>query len=340
VIAVLGGGVAGVALARALALRGRRDVVVFDPGPPGAGSTGRAFGGFRTQQGSPLNVALSLASRAYFEARADRIDFRPVGYLYLAGAPAWVEELRARAELQRAQGLPVEHPDPRALAPFLAADGVAATNYCALDGVYRPALVLDCLAAEAREAGAELRYGAAAGPAELEAADQVAVCAGAWSRAAGEALGVRLDVSPLERGIFQVGPFGWLSPRTPVTLEVDTGYHFRERDGRLLVIGPGDPNDWTHHREWLARMVPAAAVERPEAHWTGLYEMTPDHHPLVGETERPGVWACCGFSGHGVMHAPAVAGCLAAMMLGDAPTVDISPLDPRRREPLVDRTQL
>src|SRR5437660_12876272 len=88
VITILGGGVAGAALAWALARRGRRDVVVVDPRPVGSGSTARAFGGFRTQQGSPLNVALSLASRPFFEARADRIDFRSVGYLYLASSPA------------------------------------------------------------------------------------------------------------------------------------------------------------------------------------------------------------------------------------------------------------
>ena len=339
-IAVLGGGVAGAALAWALTRRGRRDVVVFDPQPRGSGSTARAFGGFRTQQGSRINVALALASRPFFEARAERIDFRSVGYLYLASQPAWVEELRLRAEFQVAQGLPIEHPVPGSVVPFLQAEGVAATISCRLAGVYVPALILSCLAEEAAAAGAEFRYGVAAGPADLERADAVAVCAGAWSRQVAQGLGVRLDVSPLERGIFQVGPFDWVPPSTPVTLEVDSGYHFRERDGRLLVIGPGDPNDWSHHREWLARFVPQAAVERPERHWTGLYEMTFDHHALVGETERPGVWASCGFSGHGVMQAPAVADCLAAMMLGSTPPIDISALSPLRSEALVDPTQL
>ena len=336
----MGGGVAGAALAWALARRGRRDVVVLDPRPMGSGSTGKAFGGFRTQHGSPINVALSLASRPFFEARAERIDFRPVGYLYLAREAAWVEELRLRAEFQRSQGLPVEHPEPGALVPFLETAGVAATNYCRLDGVYRPAHVLGCLVEEAAAAGAQFRYGAAPARAEVEAADAVAICAGAWSRAAGQELGVRLDVTPLERGVFQVGPFEWLTPDTPVTLEVDTGYHFRERDARLLVIGPGDPDDWSHHRDWLARFVPRAATEQPEDHWTGLYEVTFDHHPLVGETEREGVWASCGFSGHGVMQAPAVADCLAAMMLGDSPPIDVRPLSPLRREALVDTTQL
>ncbi|HXM56731.1 MAG TPA: FAD-binding oxidoreductase [Candidatus Dormibacteraeota bacterium] len=339
-IAVLGGGVAGAALAWALGQRGRRDVVVYDPLPAGSGSTARAFGGFRTQQGSPINVALSLSSRPFFEARADRIDFRSVGYLYLARGDEAVRELRARAELQCEQGLPVEHPDPTALVPFLDATGIQETNYCALDGTYQPLEILGCLVEEATAAGAEFRYGTEARPADLEAAEMVAVCAGIWSRAVGQELGVRLEVTPEERGIFQAGPYDWLPAAVPVTLELDTGYHFRERDGRLLLIGPDGPREWTGIRDWVRRMAPRTAVDQPEAHWSGFYEVTFDHHPLVGATEREGVWASCGFSGHGVMQAPAVGDCLAAMMLGQTPPIDISALSPLRTEQLVDRTQL
>jgi sarcosine oxidase subunit beta len=340
VIAILGGGVAGAALAWALTARGRRDVVVFDPLRQGSGSTAKAFGGFRTQQGSPINVALSLASRPFFAARAERVGFRSVGYLYLATSEESAAELRGRAEFQRSQGLPVEHPEPSGLVPFLNATGVVGTNYCALDGTYLPVEILGCLVEEAIAAGAEFRYGVEARPADLAAAEAVVVCAGMWSRKGGEELGVRLDVTPWERGVFQVGPFEWLGPEVPVTLEMDSGYHFRERDGRLLVIGPGDPRDWASARRWLCRFAPAAGVERPEAHWTGFYEMTFDHHPLVGETERPGVWASCGFSGHGVMQAPAIADSLAAMMLGLTPPIDVSALSPLRTEGLVDPTQL
>ena len=339
-IAILGGGVAGAALAWALTGRGRRDVVVFDPFRMGAGSTAKAFGGFRTQQGSPINVALSLTSRPFFAARAERVHFRSVGYLYVASSEEVAAELRRRAEFQRSQGLPIEHPEPRTLVPFLSLEGVVAANYCALDGTYLPVEILGCLVEEATAAGAEFRYGVEARPADLDAAEMVVVCAGMWSRKVGEEMGVRLDVTPWERSVFQVGPFGWLTPDVPVVLDADTGYHFRERDGRLLVIGPGDPRDWTSVREWLCRFAPQAGVERPEALWTGDNEMTLDHQPLVGATERPGVWASCGFSGHGVMQAPGVADCLAAMMLGMSPPVDVSALSPLRTEGLVDPTQL
>jgi sarcosine oxidase, subunit beta len=338
-ITILGGGIAGAAAAWALARRGRRDVVLFDPLPISSGSTGRALGGFRTQHGSALNITLSLASRPFFEARSERIDFRSVGYLYLAETAEAAAELRRRSEFQRAQGLPIEHPEATSLVPLLETSDVIATNYCRLDGVYLPSRVLDCFAREAREAGADLRYGSEASASDLEA-EAVVICGGIWAPRLGGLLGVELEVAPVERGVFQVGPFEWLSPQVPVTLDAGSGYHFRERDGRLLVIGPGDPYRWEHHREWLAHRLPRAAVERPEAHWTGFYEVTPDHHPLVGATERPGVWASCGFSGHGVMHSPAVADCLAAMILGETPPIDISALSPLRTQALVDVTQV
>lgn len=338
-ITILGGGVAGAALARALACRGRRDVVVFDPRQPGAGSTGRALGGFRTQHGSELNIRLSLLSWPFFEARRDTVRFQAHGYLYLAETEAAARELARRAELQQGLGLPIEHPEPRALLPFLSDGDLHGSNFCTLDGLYLPALVLECLVAEAQEAGASFRYGVTAGSDDLEA-ELVVVAAGTWSREVGRRLGVQLAVEPLERGVFQVGPFDWLPERVPMTLEAGSGYHFREREGRLLVMGPGEQGEWEHFRRWLELRAPRAAAERPEAHWSGEYEMTFDQHPLLGPTERPGVWAMCGFSGHGVMHSPAAAEGLAAMILGDTPPLDLSALSPLRTEPLLDATQL
>ena len=339
-IAVLGGGVAGAALAWGLARR-RASVTVFDPRPAGQGSTGAALGGFRTQHGSELNIRLSLAARPWFAERAARVGFESNGYLYIAEDGPVAAELARRAELQRGCGLPIEHPQPSDLVPFFTADGCPGANFCALDGLYRPPLVLAAFTEEAQAAGADFRYGSAAMASDLERAEAVAVCAGVWSAEVGAELGVRLAVEPLERVVWDVGRFGFLAGRpVPMTLEAGSGYHFRERDGSLLVMVPGDQHDFGHVREWLRRRIPAAAVERPAGCWHGSYEVTFDHHPLVGATGRPGVWASCGFSGHGVMHSPAVGDSLAAMMLGETPAVDLSPLSPLRTQPLHDLTQL
>lgn len=338
-IAILGGGIAGAALARALALRGARDVVVFDPHPPATGSTGRAAGGFRTQFTSKLNIDLALASRPFFVERAAQIGFRPVGYLFVAEDAQSARELERRAALQIAAGLPITHPDPASVAPFLDPSGIVGANFCALDGTFSPPALLRRVIEEAREAGASFRYESPVRPEEL-AAEVVVVAAGVWSREVGAALGVDLAVEALERGVFQVAPGFPVPELTPFIIDATGGWAMRERGGRLLVMPPSDPANWEKLRAWLQRRMPAGAFEQPEDHWTGNYEMTFDQHPLVGETSRRGVWACCGFSGHGVIHSPAVAESLAAMILGQTPPIDISAFDPQRIEALSEIKQM
>jgi sarcosine oxidase, subunit beta len=338
-VTILGAGVAGASLAFALAKHGRRDVVIFDPAPAPAGSTSKALGGFRTQHGSELNIALALASRSFFVQRAKYVHFQPNGYLYLAETPEVAEELRLRADIQRAFGLPIEHPDPRAIVPWLDTSGIEGANYCSLDGLYVPLDVLGCYVEEARELGVDFRIGAEAGSRDLDA-DVVVVACGVWSPEVGSKLGVTLAVEAVERGVFITGPYDWLGDKVPMTLEAGSGFHFRERDRRLWVIGPGDQHEWGPVRDWLAMRAPRAAVPQPDGYLSGNYEVTFDHHPLVGETSRPGVWSSCGFSGHGVMHSPAVADSLAAMINGDSPRIDIRALSPQRVEPLIDSTQL
>lgn len=338
-ITILGGGITGAALARALAVRGYREVVVFDPRPAASGSTGNAMGGFRTQFAGKINIDLSLASRPFFTTRAESIHFQPTGYLYLAEKKTAVDELRWRAELQVAAGLPITHPDPASLLPFFDTTGISAANFCSLDGTYHPPSILHLLIEEAHEAGVEFRYGCEAQPQDLDA-DIVVIACGIWSSQVGASFGVHLPVKPVERGVFQVKPKVPLPPTVPFTIGVDTGWSLRERDGRLLIKFQGDPYNWEPIHCWLEQHIPTASADQPEDHWTGFYEMTPDQHPLVGQTARPGLWTSCGFSGHGVMHAPAVADGLAAMILGQTPPVDISVFSPLRTEPLVDFTQV
>ncbi|MDQ6879413.1 MAG: FAD-binding oxidoreductase [Candidatus Dormibacteraeota bacterium] len=338
-VTILGAGVAGSALAWALARRGRKDVVVFDPSPVPEGSTSKALGGFRTQHGSELNIALALASRDFFVRRAERIHFQPNGYLYLGDTPDAADELRRRAEMQRALGLPIEHPDPRSIVPWLDTKGIEGANYCSLDGLYIPLDVLGSFVEEAHELGVDFRPGMKAGARDLNAGIVVVAC-GVWSPGVATSLGVTLNVEAVERGVFITGPYDWLGDKVPMTLEAGSGFHFRERDRRLWVMGPGEQRDWGRIRDWLAVRLPRAVVPEPEGHLACNYEVTFDHHPLVGETSRAGVWSSCGFSGHGVMHSPAVADNLAAMINGDSPPLDIRGLSPQRTEPLMDSTQL
>lgn len=64
------------------------------------------------------------------------------------------------------------------------------------------------------------------------------------------------------------------------------------------------------------------------AHFAGLYEVTPDAHPIFGETPVDGFYVCAGFSGHGFMHGPVAGKLMAEILLdGKSSVVDVSMLD-------------
>lgn len=63
----------------------------------------------------------------------------------------------------------------------------------------------------------------------------------------------------------------------------------------------------------------------------GCYEVSPDDHAILGESGAPGFYLANGFSGHGVMHAPAAGLVMAELLVeGQASTIDIAPLSVRR----------
>ena len=120
-----------------------------------------------------------------------------------------------------------------------------------------------------------------------------------------------------------------------MTIEAETGFHFRRR-GSSLVLAMTDPRprwgweavvDESLVPDRLARLAhrypPAAGAEIEEA-WAGLYDMTPDAHPVIGRV-ADGVFAACGFSGHGFMQSPAVGRALSEEILAGRSSFDLSP---------------
>ena len=85
-------------------------------------------------------------------------------------------------------------------------------------------------------------------------------------------------------------------------------------------------------RQRLAHRAPILGDLQIVSAYAGLYEMSPDAHPIIGWAPgAPGLLLCNGFSGHGIMHSPIVGRLVAELILdGAARTVDISPLRPSR----------
>ena len=319
----------GASVAFHLASLGARDVVLADRRGIAAGATSKAMGGVRQQFSTTAEVRLAQASIRFFEELGPPL-FEQVGYLFLATTEEGLAELEERRELQAELGVPVERVDPSFVDGLRTDDVVGAVN-CASDGVADPPAVTRELVRRALKLGIELREGADAATID---ADVLVIACGPWSGELAAKHGVELPIRPLCRQLLETGPLE-LPEGLPMVLEAENGFHFRRRGGKL-VLAMSDPEprwgfeervDESLIADRLARLhhrYPAAADATIERSWAGLYDMTPDAHPILGEI-ADGVYAACGFSGHGFMQSPAVGRALAEEILGESPSLDLSP---------------
>jgi sarcosine oxidase subunit beta len=330
-VVVAGAGAVGASIAFHLALRGADDVVLADVGEIASGATGKAMGGVRQQFSTAPEVRLAQASVRLFQELGAPL-FEQVGYLFLATTDAGLAELRERATTQRELGVPVEDVDP-ATVPGLRTDDVRGAVICREDGVADPAGVTRELVRRAAHGGVDVREHTDA--LELDA-DVLVLACGARSPRVARALGIELPVRPLVRQLTDVGPAAAVPPDLPMTIEGENGFHFRRvaPDRIRLAMGEASPR-WGDREEvddglvedWRARLsfrFPPAAGAPVVRSWAGLYDMTPDAHPIIG-TVADGVYVACGFSGHGFMQAPAVGAAVADELLDGGSSFDLSP---------------
>lgn len=172
--------------------------------------------------------------------------------------------------------------------------------------------------------------------------------AGPWAKAIGRYCGVDVPVEPERRHIFIATPErggSWDAPewegRMPrskvLVIDFESTFYFH-REGPGLLFGMGDPDetpgfDITVRWDFLpkvtevaVRRLPAMAEAAVSHAWAGLYEMTPDHNPIIGpSSDVQGFYTIAGFSGHGFQHAPAAGRILADVMTGRDPKFDLSP---------------
>jgi sarcosine oxidase, subunit beta len=325
-IVIAGAGVVGASIAYHLALLGERDVVLADRDEIASGATGKAMGGVRQQFSTEAEVRLARESVRFFQELGPSL-FEQVGYLFLATTEAGAERLRERMELQRELGVPVVAVDPSRV-DGLRVDDVAAAGACWEDGVAEPAAITRELVARAAARGVDVRERTDAR--DLDA-DVLVIAAGAGS----PELWPDLPIRPLCRQLVEVGPLAALPADLPMTIEDETTFHFRRRGETLrLAMTEAEPR-WTDRQEveeafvddWRARLAhrypPAAGAPVVRA-WAGLYDMTPDAHPIIGWV-GDGVYAACGFSGHGFMQSPAVGRAAAEELVHGESDLDLSP---------------
>jgi sarcosine oxidase subunit beta len=361
-VVIVGGGVIGTSAAFHLAEAGV-DVVLVERAQLGSGSTSRAAGGVRAQFSDALNIQIAQRSLEAFRAFATRpgweIDLKRSGYLFVLSREADMAEFEAGVALQNRHGVPsrmLGSDEARALCPLLAGDDILGASFSPDDGHATPEAVVQGYAFAARALGAHLRVGCEVTGIDTDgeritavrtsggvvATDVVICAAGAWSRACGEMVGVTLPVTPVRRQILFTEPMDGLPTDLPFTIDFASSFYFH-REGPGLLMGmshtgeqPGfaleTTDDWVPDLlEVASRRAPRIAEAGIKGGWAGLYEVTPDHNAIIGESGRVSRFLyATGFSGHGFLQGPAVGEILRDLVLGHPTFVDIGPLSVER----------
>lgn len=350
-VVIVGGGIVGSSIAWHLTTAGCRNVLVIErESSQGKGSTGKSMGGVRAQFSTPVNIQMSLYSIPFY-ARFDETlgypaEYRPQGYLFIATKESHLEYLRTNFEKQKSLGLEtarmISAEEITSHYPQLRCDDILGGSFCATDGFVDPYSVMNGFMASAADKGATLwkktevtaihkdQNGiSAVNTTRGEVSTRTVVdAAGAWAASVAGMVGIDLPVHPLRRMLVPSEPFDDFPHSSPMIIDMSNGFHFRP-EGRGFLLAWNDPEETSDKPDFepsfvekilvlAANRVPAFEnlPVNPKRAWAGLYEMSPDHHCILGGVaEVPGFYLANGFSGHGVMHAPATGKILSDLIL-------------------------
>lgn len=359
-IVIIGGGVMGASTAYHLAKRGTKDILLLEKEQFfGQGATGRCAGGVRYQFSTEINVRLSqlsLPMLARFEGEIGQgIDYHQCGYLILLSNQKDLDQYEMNLRLQNGLGVEtilLDGEEIRQRLPMMNLEDIVAGTYNPKDGLADPnSVVMGYINAASRlgvnsltgveVTGLEIlgneisavdtRHGKVETPTVINAA-------GPWAGKIGEMVGVDIPITPLRRQMLTTTPLPDIPTDFPFVIDFARSLYFH-REGEGLLTGMSNPHetpgfDQEIDPEWELKHLEAAIKRMPLlenagllSHWAGLYENTPDAHPVFGATPVPGFYVCAGFSGHGFMHGPASGLIMSEIILdGKATSLDVSEL--------------
>jgi sarcosine oxidase subunit beta len=363
-VVIIGGGIVGSSIAYHLTEAGCKGVLVIErETAQGKGSTGKSMGGVRAQFSTPISIQMSLYSIPFYASFDERLgypaDYRPQGYLFCATSEKHLAYLRANFRKQVELGLKnvrlITAEEIRSMFPQLRSDDIVGGSFCSTDGFVDPYSAMVGFMSWAADHGARLWKNTQVTGIQLDKKGVVSVettrgpvatrkvvnAAGPWAAEVARMAGVQLPVEPLRRMLVPTEPFDQFPHSAPMIIDLSNGFHFRpEALGFLLAWN--DPEETPGYKidfepSFIEKILTRAAdrvpmfenlAVNPKRAWAGLYEMTPDHHPILGEApDVPGFFLANGFSGHGVMHAPATGKILSDLILtGKTDLVDVSQL--------------
>ncbi|MDP6709425.1 MAG: FAD-binding oxidoreductase [Alphaproteobacteria bacterium] len=360
-IAIVGGGIVGSSIAYHLGVTGRAGrVVVIEPDPTyEQAASPSGSGGIRQLFSLPENIAMAQYGLGFYrdfettmaiDGEAAPISFRRQGYLFLSDAGG-AAQMEANFRRQSGLGVEAELLSPAEIGarfPSLRTDDVALGVYShedawidandGLQGFRRKARSLGVDYLQDRVTAIDVGGGLGLASGQRLAADKVVVAAGAWSAEVASLVGWRLPIEPMSRENHFFRAEDEIEPLSFVKTESDLAFR---PEGRGYT---GGVPDWSVAPGWnfelsadyfervvwpaLAHRVPAFERLRLERSWRCHYARSRlDLSPIIGAwaggSER--LFVASGFSGHGIMHAPATGRAMAELLLdGSYASIDLA----------------
>ena len=359
-IIIIGGGVMGASIAYHLAKQHDGRVVLLERHALCNGTSGRSGAIVRQHYSNDFTIRMAKTSLEVFQHFHDLVGgdcgFLTTGLLVMVDEQG-ADALRANVAMQQEQGIETKLISPAeiaAVAPGYAGEGAALACYEAATGVADPMATTYCFATRARDYGASIREGVAVtriltsdgrvtgvqtSQGDLHA-PVVVIAANAWSVALAQATGIALPIMATRHPMVVLRrphDFGGRQGLHAVGLDLARHIYLRPDLGGITLVGATDnvltPSDPDHYAQGLSEeeiahfsamaggSIPALARAVPRGNWAGIYDDTPDYHPILDRLAAyDGLYCAAGFSGHGFKLSPIVGQWMAQFILtGEKP---------------------
>lgn len=319
-VLIIGGGVMGASIAYQLAMQHAGRIVLLERQALGNGTTGRSGAIVRQHYSNEFTIRMAKASLAVFQHFDDLVGgdcgFITTGMLVMVDEQG-AEALRANVAMQQDQGVNTKLINAEEISQVAAeynGEGVALACYEPDTGVADPMATTHCFAKRARDYGATIREGVAVtriltrngrvtgvqtSQGDVHAAI-VVLASNVWSVALAQAIGIALPIMATRHPMIALRrphDFGGRQGLHAVGLDLTRHIYLRPDLGGVTLVGStedvlvaSDPDNYAqglteeeiaHFRRMAGRSIPALARAVPRGGWAGIYDDTPDYHPIL-----------------------------------------------------------
>ncbi|HYT34535.1 MAG TPA: FAD-binding oxidoreductase [Ktedonobacteraceae bacterium] len=364
-ILVIGGGVMGTSIAYHLARQKAGRILLLERQALCSGTTGRSGAIIRQHYSNDFTIRMAKESLHVFQHFDELVGgdcgFITTGMIVMANAQS-AEALRGNVTLQQELGVNTQLLDGSEVSQVAhgySGEGVALACYEADAGVTDPMATTHCFAQRARDYGAIIREGVTVthtlqqrgsiiGARTVDGdilAPTVVLAANVWSGRLAQTAGITLPITPTRHPMLALrrpNDFGGRQGLHAVGLDITRQIYARPDLGGVTLIGStedvlaaSDPDNYAqglseeeidHFRGKAGGSVPALARAVPRGGWAGIYDDTPDYHPILDRLDPyTGLYCAAGFSGHGFKLSPLVGQWMAQLILTGNKPADMQP---------------